>query len=185
MTTAPEDRMPTIAEIRAFDAAAGWDRLTPNQQRQIGMLAVEVAALSVPLSYQNSYAPEESNEIHCLESDAITLLTDGAEPILHVLYGWGRHEWDDCPTPSTASTDEAAPNTDDSFNDHAKSLRDRDEITSLKAAESLRNPTARSAASTDAPSTLSSNTQPAEALEAVLPSHNRRAQTSRPQEETT
>lgn len=34
------DRLPTFHELATFDAGAAWDRLTPKQQRDIGMLAV-------------------------------------------------------------------------------------------------------------------------------------------------
>jgi hypothetical protein len=34
------DRLPTFHELATFDAGAAWDRLTPTQQRDIGMLAV-------------------------------------------------------------------------------------------------------------------------------------------------
>lgn len=84
----PEDRMPTMDEIRNFDAAAAWDRLTPDQQCTIGILAVECAALAVPQSYQGDYTPAELNEINALESDALTLFVDGAEPLLQFVYGW-------------------------------------------------------------------------------------------------
>jgi hypothetical protein len=85
---APEDRMPTIDEIRQFDAAAAWHRLTPEQQRQIGLLAVHCAALSVPQSYENDYTADERGEIHALESDALTLFTEKAEPMLQFMFGW-------------------------------------------------------------------------------------------------
>jgi hypothetical protein len=85
---APEDRMPTIDEIRQFDAAAAWDRLTPEQQRQIGLMAVHCAALSVPQSYENDYTADERGEIHSLECDALTLFTQKAEPMLHFMFGW-------------------------------------------------------------------------------------------------
>ena len=34
------DRVPTFQELASFDAGAAWDRLAPDQQREIGMLAV-------------------------------------------------------------------------------------------------------------------------------------------------
>jgi hypothetical protein len=34
-----DDRLPSYAEVEAFDAAAAWDRLSPAQQRDIGILA--------------------------------------------------------------------------------------------------------------------------------------------------
>src|SRR4051794_27844620 len=35
-----EDRLPTFAELDGFNAGAAWDRLTPAQQREIGILAL-------------------------------------------------------------------------------------------------------------------------------------------------
>jgi hypothetical protein len=34
------DRLPTFHELAAFDAGSAWDRLSPAQQRAIGMLAL-------------------------------------------------------------------------------------------------------------------------------------------------
>jgi hypothetical protein len=34
------DRLPTFHELASFDAGAAWDRLSPEQQRKIGMLAL-------------------------------------------------------------------------------------------------------------------------------------------------
>ncbi|WP_439365489.1 hypothetical protein ACNJYD_04375 [Bradyrhizobium sp. DASA03005] len=34
------DRLPTFHELAAFDAGKAWDRLSPEQQREIGMLAL-------------------------------------------------------------------------------------------------------------------------------------------------
>jgi hypothetical protein len=42
-----EDRLPTIAEIENFDAGAAWDRLTPEQQRAVGMLAVRWGTIGI------------------------------------------------------------------------------------------------------------------------------------------
>lgn len=36
----PSDRLPTFHELAAFDAAKAWDRLSPEQQREIGLLAL-------------------------------------------------------------------------------------------------------------------------------------------------
>jgi hypothetical protein len=35
------DRLPTFHELASFDAGAAWDRLSPEQQRKIGMLALQ------------------------------------------------------------------------------------------------------------------------------------------------
>ena len=34
------DRLPTFHELASFDAGGAWDRLSPEQQRNIGMLAL-------------------------------------------------------------------------------------------------------------------------------------------------
>lgn len=34
------DRLPTFHELASFDAGAAWDRLTADQQREIGMIAL-------------------------------------------------------------------------------------------------------------------------------------------------
>jgi hypothetical protein len=36
-----EDRLPTFHELASFDAGAAWDRLSPEQHRKIGMLALQ------------------------------------------------------------------------------------------------------------------------------------------------
>jgi hypothetical protein len=39
------DRLPTFRELAAFDAGKAWDRLTREQQREIGMLAVRFGTI--------------------------------------------------------------------------------------------------------------------------------------------
>ncbi|WP_456619461.1 MULTISPECIES: hypothetical protein [unclassified Bradyrhizobium] len=34
------DRLPTFHELASFDAGKAWDRLSPEQQREIGLLAL-------------------------------------------------------------------------------------------------------------------------------------------------
>jgi hypothetical protein len=40
-----EDRLPTFHELATFDASAAWDRLSPEQQREIGLLALRVGTV--------------------------------------------------------------------------------------------------------------------------------------------
>jgi hypothetical protein len=84
----PEDRMPTIEELRAFDPASAWDRLSPEQQRQIGMLAIELSIATGLPNYENTYTKEEHAEIAGRGDDALTLFYDGTEPLWHVMFGW-------------------------------------------------------------------------------------------------
>jgi hypothetical protein len=39
------DRLPTFRELATFDAGKAWDRLTHEQQREIGMLAVRFGTI--------------------------------------------------------------------------------------------------------------------------------------------
>ena len=39
------DRLPTFHELATFDAATAWDRLTSQQQREIGMLALRFGTI--------------------------------------------------------------------------------------------------------------------------------------------
>ncbi len=39
------DRLPTFHELASFDAGAAWDRLSPEQQRKIGMLALRFGTI--------------------------------------------------------------------------------------------------------------------------------------------
>jgi hypothetical protein len=84
----PEDRMPTIEELRAVEPAAAWDRLSPEQQRQIGLLAVELSVFGGLLGYENSYTQAGRDEINARGDDALSLFFDGTEPLWHVMFGW-------------------------------------------------------------------------------------------------
>lgn len=87
--TPPEDRLPTFQEIKSFNASAAWDRLTPEQQRQIGILAVELGVVGGVLSYDHSHLTKaEAGEINNMESDLLTGFTAAIEPLWGQLYGW-------------------------------------------------------------------------------------------------
>lgn len=90
--TAPEDRMPTIEELHTFDPSAAWDRLSPEQQRQIGILAVELSVTGGLLDFENVYSKHETDEIGSRASDALTLLYDVSEPFWPVMFGWDLDE---------------------------------------------------------------------------------------------
>ncbi|TGN75938.1 hypothetical protein EOW77_0032230 [Bradyrhizobium yuanmingense] len=85
----PDDRLPTFAEVKSFDPVAAWDRLTPAQQRQIGILAVELGVVGGVLSYEHSHlTKDEAGEISNMESDLLTGFTAAIEPLWGQLYGW-------------------------------------------------------------------------------------------------
>ncbi|UFW75483.1 hypothetical protein [Bradyrhizobium sp. WU425] len=85
----PDDRLPTFAEIKSFNPAAAWDRLTPEQQRQIGILAVELGVIGGVLSYDHSHLTKaQAGEVSAMESDLLTNFTQEVEPLWAQLYGW-------------------------------------------------------------------------------------------------
>ncbi|WP_342714422.1 hypothetical protein AAFG22_14690 [Bradyrhizobium sp. B024] len=89
MHISPDDRLPTFPEIKAFDPAAGWDRLTPAQQRQIGILAVQLGVVGGVLSYQHDHLTKaEVGEVSAMESDLLTNFSQQIEPLWGRLYGW-------------------------------------------------------------------------------------------------
>jgi hypothetical protein len=85
----PADRLPTFDEIKSFDPAAAWDRLTPGQQREVGMLAVQLGVIGGVLSYEHSHLTKaEAGEISNMETDLLTSFTQEIEPLWGQLYGW-------------------------------------------------------------------------------------------------
>lgn len=89
MIISPDDRLPTFPEIKAFDPAAAWDRLTPGQQRQVGILAVQLGVIGGVLSYDHSHLTKaEAGEVSNMESDLLTAFTQEIEPLWGQLYGW-------------------------------------------------------------------------------------------------
>ncbi|WP_038950405.1 hypothetical protein [Bradyrhizobium genomosp. III] len=86
---APDDRLPTFQEVKSFNPVEAWDRLTPAQQRQIGILAVELGVVGGVLSYDHSHLTKaEAGEIGNMESDLLTRFTETVEPLWGTLYGW-------------------------------------------------------------------------------------------------
>ncbi len=90
----PEDRLPTFAEVEAFDAAAAWDRLSPTEQRRIGILAVRLGTVGQRLSYpHDDFVCVERRIIECREGDALGDFFDAVEPLWQVLFGWTASPW--------------------------------------------------------------------------------------------
>ncbi|MCK1282248.1 hypothetical protein IVB46_44240 [Bradyrhizobium sp. 61] len=89
MIIPPDDRLPTFPEIKAFDPTSAWDRLTPAQQRQVGILAVQLGVVGGVLSYEHSHLTRaEVGEVSNMESDLLTAFTQEIEPLWGQLYGW-------------------------------------------------------------------------------------------------
>lgn len=90
----PEDRLPTFTEVEAFDAAAAWDRLTPSEQRRIGILAVRVGTVGQRLSYpHDDFICVERRLIECREGEVLSDFFDAVEPLWQVLFGWVSPRW--------------------------------------------------------------------------------------------
>jgi hypothetical protein len=88
-SVSPDDRLPTFQEIKSFNPAAAWDRLTLEQQRQVGILAVEMGVIGGVLSYDHSHlTKDEAGEVSNMESDLMGDFTTAIEPLWGQLYGW-------------------------------------------------------------------------------------------------
>lgn len=111
-----DDRLPTYAELNGFDAAAAWDRLTPSQQREIGMLAVRFGTIGqceeyfhetldeVRSHFLTSHWPPEVMEtavcpvehittVVAAGRDSFQALCDHFDPLWPVLFGWVAPRW--------------------------------------------------------------------------------------------
>jgi hypothetical protein len=90
----PEDRLPTFAEVDGFDANAAWDRLSPIEQRRIGILAVRLSCVGNRLSFEHDdWTHQQVRLIENRESDLLTEFFDAVEPLWEKLYGWVRPIW--------------------------------------------------------------------------------------------
>jgi hypothetical protein len=90
----PEDRLPTLNEVQAFDAAAAWHRLSPPEQRRIGILAVRVGTVGQRLSYRHDdFICAERRLIECREGEVLSDFFDAVEPLWQVLFGWVSPRW--------------------------------------------------------------------------------------------
>ncbi len=106
-----DDRIPTFEEIEKFDAAAAWDRLSPEQQREIGLLVVRFGTIGqcdeyyhetieeARTGFMTSHWSEEALAQSVLPRDQIDrvaveaqksfqALCDHFDPIWPQLFGW-------------------------------------------------------------------------------------------------
>ncbi|MBO4227228.1 hypothetical protein [Bradyrhizobium neotropicale] len=88
----PDDRLPTFEEVCTFDAESSWDRLTPEQQRIIGVLAVKFAVVGGRLHYEHpAFTRQQINEIDTRSDVLLNGLIEKVEPFWADLYGWRSH----------------------------------------------------------------------------------------------
>jgi hypothetical protein len=89
----PDDRLPTCSEIEQFDASSAWDRLTAEQQRAVGVLAVRFGTLGQINTYVQTKGWPEAQRDHLdvLEQETMTALLVGIEPLWADLFGWRGH----------------------------------------------------------------------------------------------
>lgn len=92
---APDDRLPTFAEIDGFDANAAWDRLTPAQQRRVGILAVRLGTIGQITTYVQTkdWSAEQQDRLCDIESEALNGFMEQCEPLWARLFGWVAPAW--------------------------------------------------------------------------------------------
>lgn len=85
----PEDRLPTFAEVDGFDANRAWDRLSPLEQRRLGIMAVRLSAVGNRLCFDHSdWSEAEVDLIQVREQDLLQEFFEVVEPLWQVLFGW-------------------------------------------------------------------------------------------------
>ncbi len=108
----PEDRLPTFAEVDGFDAGAAWDRLTPSQQREIGLLAVRFGTVGQVMSYvwneiesnppkgwtpyqieAGNWPKDHIDRAATLSDQSFEDLCNAFDPVWPTLFGWVRPRW--------------------------------------------------------------------------------------------
>lgn len=87
-SNACDDRQPTLDEVRTFDPATAWDRLSPEQQRHVGAMAVELAIVQGARRILPGTPRKEAREIVGWGDDALVLLINKVEPLWPTLFGW-------------------------------------------------------------------------------------------------
>jgi hypothetical protein len=105
-----DDRLPTFAELDGFDAGAAWDRLTPTQQCELGMLVLRFGTLGQCEGYfhetreeaaeyhKGNWTPamidmavwprDQIDEIERRGHDAFQALCYHFDPLWPTLFGW-------------------------------------------------------------------------------------------------
>ncbi len=90
----PEDRLPTFAELDAFDANAAWDRLSPAEQRRVGIMAVRLGVMGQRLNFEHSdWTHDQVRLMEVRESDELEAFNNAVELLWQVLFGWVRPHW--------------------------------------------------------------------------------------------
>jgi hypothetical protein len=106
-----DDRLPTFNEIASFDAGVAWDRLTSDQQREIGILAVRFGTIGQCEGYFHEtlaavrtgfssahWTPQvqataiwpraQIDFVETAARDAFQSLCDHFDPLWPQLFGW-------------------------------------------------------------------------------------------------
>jgi hypothetical protein len=90
----PQDRLPTFHEVDAFDANAAWDRLSPVEQRRVGVMAVRLSAVGNRLSFDVSeWSEAEVDLIQVREQNLLQEFFEAVEPLWQNLFGWVTPHW--------------------------------------------------------------------------------------------
>ncbi|MCS3451947.1 hypothetical protein M2222_008276 [Bradyrhizobium elkanii] len=87
----PDDRLPTAAEVRSFkanNAAAAWDHLTPEQQRKIGALAVELATVGGSTKFDLGWTLKQLDAAYDRTDALLQHFYEQTEPLWADFYGW-------------------------------------------------------------------------------------------------
>jgi hypothetical protein len=91
---APENRLPTFVEVDGSDANAAWDRLSPIEQRRIGILAVRLGVMGQRLNFEHDdFTHQQVRLLETGESEELTTLFYAVEPLWQTLFGWVRPCW--------------------------------------------------------------------------------------------
>ena len=89
-----DDRLPTFEEVVGFDANAAWDRLSPAEQRRVGILALRLGVTGQRLNFaHDDFTHQEVRLLENRESDELGAFFDGVEPLWQTLFGWVPPSW--------------------------------------------------------------------------------------------
>lgn len=86
-----DDRLPTSAEVDGLDENKAWDRLSPIEQRRIGILAVRLGVMGQRLNFEHhNFTHQQVRLLEVRESDELNTSFDAVEPLWQTLFGWVR-----------------------------------------------------------------------------------------------